>query len=157
MSLDATRNIYAQLEVQFPAQLAYFSMGVLLQLYFDKLKSHFLGISLITLCLFLLDQFFTGDLLDVFWISGFVFVFGFWRYFGEFAKYGDFSYGTYIVHWPILQVLIVLGALKFGPVVFFLLAVSLVAIAAILMWYLVERKFLASSNHYRSASTQAPV
>jgi peptidoglycan/LPS O-acetylase OafA/YrhL len=148
-SIDAPRNIYSQLEVQFPAQLVYFIAGVLLLLYFDRLKFHFRAISCVTACLFLVDHWFTGDILDVVWISGLVFVFGFWRYFGNFAKYGDFSYGVYIVHWPILQTLIALGAAKLNPAAFFAAALSLVFLTAFLMWHLVENPFLASSSHYR--------
>lgn len=154
-TLDASRNLYSQLSVQFPAQLAYFTVGILLLLYFDKLKKHFLLLSCLTACLYLTDHFFTGELLDVFWISGFVFVFGFWRYFGNFSKYGDFSYGAYIVHWPILQVLIALGVAALHPAVFFVCAIFLIGIVSVLSWHLVERRFLASSNHYRRASAEA--
>lgn len=146
---ETPRNIYALLEVQFPGQLIYFIAGVLILLYFDKLKFHFLAVSCVTACLFLVDHWLAGGALDVFWISGFVFVFGFWRYFGNFAKYGDFSYGVYIVHWPILQTLIALGAERFNPAVFLLLSLSLVGLTAFLMWHLVENRFLASSSHYR--------
>ena len=78
-----------------------------------------------------------------------VFVFGFWRYFGNFSKYGDFSYGVYIVHWPILQTLIVFGLARFNAVIFLLVSLSLISLAASLMWHLVESRFLASSSHYR--------
>ena len=64
-AIDASRSIYSKLEVQFPSQLVYFSAGVLLLLYFDKLKSHFLGIACITACLFLVDHFFTGENLEM--------------------------------------------------------------------------------------------
>jgi peptidoglycan/LPS O-acetylase OafA/YrhL len=154
-ALDSSRSIYAKLEVQFPAQLVYFSAGILLLLYFDKLKSHFRAIACITAALFLADQFLTKDILDVFWISGLVFVFGFWRYFGNFAKYGDFSYGVYIVHWPILQTLISLGLAKLHPAIFLALALSLIALTAVLLWKLVESRFLASSSHYREGSPKA--
>jgi len=151
-TLDTSRNLYSQLEVQFPAQLVYFSAGILLLLYFDKLRFHFRSIFFITVCLFLMDHFFTGEILDVFWISGLVLIFGFWRYFGNFSKYGDFSYGAYIVHWPILQTLIALGAARFSPALFFLLSMVSIALASMLMWHLVETKFLARSNHYRQES-----
>jgi peptidoglycan/LPS O-acetylase OafA/YrhL len=90
-TLKGSRSIYTQLEMQLPGQLIYFCAGILLLLYFDQLKSHFRSIACITISLFLLDQFFTKGILDVFWITGLVFVFGFWRYFGNFAKSGDFS------------------------------------------------------------------
>jgi len=155
-SLQNSRTIYAQLEVQLPAEFVYFGAGILLLLYFDKLKAHFRAISVITACFFLLDHFFTGQILDVVWISGLVFLFGFWRHFGNFSKYGDFSYGVYIVHWPILQILIAVGLARLNPAIFFLGSISLVAWAALLMWHLVESRFLATSSHYRQVSSRAP-
>jgi peptidoglycan/LPS O-acetylase OafA/YrhL len=156
-SLDSSRNIFNQLDVQFPAQLVYFSAGILLLLYFDKLKFHFLAISCITACLYMADHWLTHGVLDVFWISGIVFVFGFWRYFGDFSKYGDFSYGVYIVHWPILQTLVALGVAGLNPALFLLIAMSLIVLGAFLMWHLVESRFLASSSHYRQAVVEASV
>jgi len=79
-TLDSSRSFYAQLEAQFPGQLLYFCAGILLLLYFDTLKRHFLSISGISTGLFLLDHWFMRGNLDVLWISGLVFVFGFWRY-----------------------------------------------------------------------------
>jgi peptidoglycan/LPS O-acetylase OafA/YrhL len=152
-SAESWRSIYSQLEVQFPAQLVYFSAGILLLLYFDKLKRHFLTISVITACLFLLDQWVTRDALDVFWISGFVLIFGFWRYFGNFSNHGDLSYGVYIVHWPILQTLIALGATKLSAGIFLTVSVFLIGLAAFLMWTFVESRFLAGSSHYRQVTS----
>jgi peptidoglycan/LPS O-acetylase OafA/YrhL len=152
---DAPRNIYEKLDVQFPSQLVYFLSGVLLLLYFDKLKTHFRTILAITAVLYATDHFFTGELLDVFWISGLVFVFGFWRYLGKFAKYGDFSYGLYIVHWPILQIFIALGATQYSPAVFFLMSTTTIVLTSVLMWKLVESRFLGRSNHYHQESNRA--
>lgn len=154
-SVDAPRGIYQQLDVQFPAQLLYFIAGVLLLLYFDKLKHHFGAIAGATACIYLVDHFFLKSNLDVVWISGVVFVFGFWRYFGNFSKHGDFSYGVYIVHWPILQVLISLGVTDMNPAVFLAASLFLTFFAAFLMWHLVESKFLARSSHYRQVSGPA--
>jgi peptidoglycan/LPS O-acetylase OafA/YrhL len=155
-TLDSSRNIYSQLEVQFPGQLAYFVAGILIMLYFDTLKLHMRGIACIVVCLFVLDHWLTRGALDVFWISGFVLIFGFWRYFGNFSKYGDFSYGVYIAHFPILQTLIALGIAASNPPLFVLESLFLVGAAAILMWYLVERRFLRSSSHYRQGDLKAP-
>jgi len=155
LTFDRSRNIFSQLSVQFPAQLAYFIAGIVLLLYFDKLKSYFGIILAATVALYLVDHFFTGAILDsggtldLLWISGIVFMFGFWRYFGNFSKHGDFSYGVYIVHWPILQTLMALHVNRLNPFVFLALAVALIFLAAFLMWHLVEKRFLASSSHYR--------
>jgi peptidoglycan/LPS O-acetylase OafA/YrhL len=156
-SFENTRTIYAQLAVQFPGQFVYFGAGILLLLYFERLNKHFVSISLITACLFVVDHLFTGEILDVFWISGLVFVFGFWRYFGNFSKYGDFSYGVYIVHWPLLQIAIAVGLVRLNPAVFFLICLTLVGLTSVLMWHLVENRFLAGSSHYRQGSAKTPV
>ena len=155
-TLDPSRNIYSQLDVQFPAQLVYFVAGILIMLYLDKLKLHFRAIAVITAGLYLLDHWVARGVLDVFWISGIVLLFGFWRYFGNFSKYGDFSYGVYIVHFPILQILIAFGIANLSPAVFLLTSVVLVALAAVLMWYLVESRFLTSSSHYRQGAIKPP-
>jgi len=128
------------------------SFGILLLLWFDRLTTHFRIVAAATAILFLLDQFVTRDALDVLWISGFVVVFGFWRYIGNFAKHGDFSYGVYIIHWPILQVLIALRADRLNPALFLLIAASVIAATAFLLWNLVESRFLARSSHYREVS-----
>ncbi len=141
-------TIYSKLAIQFPGQLLYFCAGILLLLYFDRLKLHFRPILALTIGIYILDHWLAAGNLDVLWISGVVFVFGFWHYFGNFSKHGDFSYGVYIVHWPILQVLIYLGLARMNPAVFLLLSVFCIAVAGFLMWHLVESRFLKSSSHY---------
>jgi peptidoglycan/LPS O-acetylase OafA/YrhL len=155
-ALANSRNIFDKLDVQFPAQLVYFIAGVLILLYFDKLKRHFKSVALTTAALFIVDHWLTRGVLDVFWISGFIAVVGFWYYFGNFSKHGDFSYGVYIVHWPILQTLISFGLnTTLPPVAFLLVSILSVAVAAALLWNLVESKFLAGSSHYRQATQGA--
>lgn len=148
---EGTRNIYAKLAVQFPAQLIYFCAGILALLYFEKLRAHFLLIAMTSMVLFLSDQFLTHDYLDIFWITGVVLLFGFWKHLGNFSKYGDFSYGVYIVHWPIMQLLIHLGMAQHGAVLFFCLSVVCITSISFLLWHLVEKRFLATSSHYRQA------
>ncbi len=156
LSLDSSRGIYSELASQFPGQLLYFCAGVLVLLYFDTLKVHFKSIACVTACLYLLDHFLAHGCLDVIWISGMIFVFGFWRHFGNFSKFGDFSYGVYIVHFPILQALIALGLARWNPALFLLTSIFLIGLAGFLMWHLVENRFLAASSHYRQGSAKTP-
>lgn len=147
-----TAFLCSHLAIEFPGQLIYFLAGVVLVLYFDRLRRHLPLVAVGTVLLFAVDHFFTKGAFDVIWISGAVLIVGFWRYLGNFSKYGDFSYGVYIVHWPILQVLIATGvAAAMPPWRFFFLAVALVVLAATLLWHLVEKRFLRNSSHYRQA------
>jgi peptidoglycan/LPS O-acetylase OafA/YrhL len=150
-----SRSIYAQLGVQFPAQLPYFCAGVLLFLYFDQLMVYMRSIVAVSVCLYLVDHWRGRDNFDILWIAGFVFAFGFWRYLGNFSKHGDFSYGVYIVHWPILQLLIALGVVNWGTASFFSMSVFFVGLASVLMWYLVESRFLTRGSHYRAVLTES--
>lgn len=157
LGVEAPRTFYDKLSVQFPAELSYFIVGILLLLYFDKLKENIPMVAIATGIFYVADHWFGKGCLDVFWISGEVFIFGFWRYFGDFSKCGDFSYGLYIVHWPILQVLIWFGLAKSSPAAFLMASFVLVGLGSILLWHLVEKRFLASSSHYRRASAEKPL
>jgi peptidoglycan/LPS O-acetylase OafA/YrhL len=54
----------------------------------------------------------------------------------------DFSYGLYVYHWPILQILAVSGAAGLGEPIFLLLGLTLALGAAVLSWRFVERPAL---------------
>ncbi len=62
------------------------------------------------------------------------------------ARYGDFSYGTYLYAFPIQQMLVVLlkGQVNFAAYVALCLAASL--LAGIASWHLVEKQFLSKSR-----------
>ena len=146
-------DLYHKLAIQYPGQMLYFVAGMFIFLYFDRLRFLIPWISILTAAAFVFDHFVTKGRIDCIWISSFVLVSCFWRYLGNFSKYGDFSYGVYIVHWPILQVLITAGLDKVSPVLFLLASLSAIAIAAVLLWHLVESRWLARSSHYRQTST----
>ena len=149
-------HLYVDLKESLPGQLFYFIAGIVLLLNFEKLRRNFSLILCVTACTFLVDHFFLRGLLDVVWISGFAFFFGFVRYLGNFSKYGDFSYGTYIVHFPLLQTWVALGVAERSPEIFLLVALTSIALGAFLMWHLVENRFLAKSSHYRQATVAVP-
>jgi peptidoglycan/LPS O-acetylase OafA/YrhL len=54
----------------------------------------------------------------------------------------DYSYGLYVYHWPIIQILAVTGATQLGEPVFIVLAVCLALCAAMLSWVVVEEPAL---------------
>lgn len=153
--LQPSRTIWEKLDVQIPSQMAYFCAGILLLIYFEKLREHVLLVSAIAVSALVVDHVMHGEMLDVLWISGFVLVCGFIRYMGNFAKYGDFSYGVYIVHWPILQCMIWFKLTRLAPAAFLALVIVFVLAGSFLMWHLVEKRFLASSSHYRHAPGEA--
>lgn len=65
------------------------------------------------------------------------------------TRWGDFSYGTYILHYPIIQILVAAGLFQWNPWVGLTVAVALVAIAAPLSWFFVEKPSLAHARSGR--------
>lgn len=58
------------------------------------------------------------------------------------TRWGDFSYGTYILHFPILQSMVALGLFQWSPITAALIALSLTALVAVLSWFFIERRWL---------------
>jgi peptidoglycan/LPS O-acetylase OafA/YrhL len=145
-------SFYSEMGRQLPGQLVYFIAGIALLLCFDKLKLYFPVVLGATVLLYFADSFLFAGMTDFLWISGIVFVVGFWRYLGNFSKYGDFSYGTYIIHFPLIQVMISLGFMARGPLVFVLVTWACVSLGSFLMWHLVEKWFLSRISHFRLGS-----
>jgi peptidoglycan/LPS O-acetylase OafA/YrhL len=73
-------------------------------------------------------------------------------YLGNFAKYGDFSYGVYITHFPILQILVSFGLFYTQPFFALGLASLMVLFISFFLWHLIEKQFLRKSSHYVSAT-----
>lgn len=67
----------------------------------------------------------------------------------DIGRYGDFSYGIYLYHWPILQTFIALGWFATSPGLAAFGAFVTVAMVSIGSWYLVERRYL---SHRRTAA-----
>jgi peptidoglycan/LPS O-acetylase OafA/YrhL len=52
--------------------------------------------------------------------------------------------------------MIFFGLTRLPPTMFLLLSLLLVALASVLMWHLVESRFLKSSSHYRQVPMETP-
>ena len=65
------------------------------------------------------------------------------------ARFGDLSYGIYIVHAPIIQVCIATGVFAIGSIIGAGVAVIASVIAAFALWHLIEKPFLRRDSAYR--------
>jgi peptidoglycan/LPS O-acetylase OafA/YrhL len=61
------------------------------------------------------------------------------------AKHGDFSYGIYLYHFPLVQTFIALGTFRWSPLAGSMTSVAVVGVSAVLSWQLVERTALHRS------------
>ena len=68
----------------------------------------------------------------------------------NFIKYGDLSYGIYLVHYPLIKIFIFLGISPLIPEFFFApLMTAFSGILAMLLYRQVERRFMVRGSHYK--------
>jgi len=144
--------IFLELSRQLPGQMSFFITGIALAAWRDQLnwKSALLPLGLILLLASVLLP-----VLDVLRAAGIgivvIFIATGLPHLFNAARLGDFSYGIYIVHFPILQGLIAGGFFLASPWLGLSLALSVSFIAAGLLWWLVERPALRADSAYRAA------
>jgi peptidoglycan/LPS O-acetylase OafA/YrhL len=68
------------------------------------------------------------------------------------SRFGDLSYGIYIVHFPIIQVVVALGLFAALPWAGLAATAILATGASLLLWHFVERPALRADSAYRTAS-----
>jgi peptidoglycan/LPS O-acetylase OafA/YrhL len=61
------------------------------------------------------------------------------------AKHGDFSYGVYLYHFPLIQTFIALGLFQWSPLTGWMTTVTFVLFCAVISWKFVERPSLHRS------------
>lgn len=140
---------YAELAKQMPGQLMFFLPGAWAWYEGERLRSQGHRVGVVGLLLLALayqwDQtrptpgVFLYPLaltLCVFWVAHIL------RPLANVARHGDLSYGIYIVHFPVIQALIQLGAFSWSAQGGLLLSVGITFALACLSWHGVEAPFL---------------
>ena len=72
------------------------------------------------------------------------------------ARWGDFSYSTYVLHWPILQLVVAAGVFAVHPWGGLALAFLMIAVGAVISWFLVEKPAL-DRVHVHAQRLKQPV
>ena len=152
-------GLWLEVQRQLPGQLAYFVAGALGYYYLPFVSRQGWRLVALALLAFAMQAWLPWALLGPLAIATLVvFAACVLPCLGNFGKYGDFSYGIYILHFPLLQTLVSLGWFKGNAVPMLLVAAVLLLILAVVLWKLVEQPWLQRSSHYRSvAHAAAPV
>lgn len=146
-------GFYLELQRQLPGQLAFFIAGAAGYYYFHYLAKYAALLVASAVAAFAMQAWLPWVAIQPAALGVLVVFFAcVIPCLGNFGKYGDFSYGIYIVHFPILQTLVAYGLFKESPWSMLLLAGALVMTAAILLWHFIEKPFLRKSSHYVAAS-----
>ncbi|MEO1670936.1 MAG: acyltransferase [Cyanobacteria bacterium J06631_2] len=142
-----------QLEQQLPGQLALFISGAFLYSFYDKFRQNILAALAIATLILTVHNFVT-QINFAYPIALAVFVLYFclmFKYLGNFGKYGDFSYGIYIWHFPILQVFVHFNLFE-QPFIATPLLFLCVFAASFISWNWIEKPFLKKRSHYTKAA-----
>ena len=146
-------GVYLELGRQLPGQLSYFMAGAALYYFlpiFERRIKYFLVVAALILAA---NTTFSLPLLEPFALATVVVFFGLFFHVGNFGKYGDFSYGFYILHFPVIQFILHAGWFGESPWYFLVAVILMTATGAVAMWHLVEKRFLFRSSHYVAAAT----
>lgn len=153
-------DIWLQLQRQLPGQLGYFLVGTGLYFLRDRLRGRWLALAAAAMAMYaamaVSREPVAATLLEPLALG--ILVIGAATaapYLGNFARYGDFSYGVYIIHFPVVQALVAIGLFARHPWGAFCASLALVAVLSALSWHLVERPFLRRRSHYRLAASRA--
>ncbi len=152
-------ELWQRLQRQLPGQLSYFLAGVALYYLNDRLKGRWSALAAAGLLMFASMAVFASPLLTTLLeplALGILVIFAATAlpHLGNFARYGDFSYGIYIIHFPVVQALVAAGAFAANPWAAAGAALALVTGLSALSWYAVERPFLRPRSHYRAAQSR---
>jgi peptidoglycan/LPS O-acetylase OafA/YrhL len=156
IALRTGSGVYAELAKQLPGQLSYFMAGAFFYYFlpfFEKRAVYFVAPAVAVLAI---GHVFALPWLEPLSLAAVVVFLGLFLYVGNFGKFGDFSYGVYILHFPIIQLLLDRQWFTDSPWTFLAAVVSLTGIAAVLMWHLVEKRFLFRNSHYIAATKEKP-
>lgn len=148
-----TGNHAVEIARQAPGQLSYFAIGAFLFIndrVFKYLFWYVLGFALVYfLCLntplkYMLQPFFYSGLTIYLCTQAFKNL--------HFARFGDLTFGIYLYHFPIIQILIWTHVFSQNLYLGIALTLMFTISLALMSWHGVEKRFLRKSSHYIKAS-----
>lgn len=150
LAVSSGSAIYFKLGRQLPGQLSYFISGALFYYYSDNIVRRRVLYCLMAFVVMVFSyKFEVLRLFEPIALATLVVALAYFViYFGYFSRFGDFSYGIYIVHFPIVQVFVSYGMFLKYPYLGMLLCSSIVLMTSYLLWHCIEKPFLKKTSHY---------
>ncbi|MBB4807614.1 peptidoglycan/LPS O-acetylase OafA/YrhL [Chryseobacterium defluvii] len=129
---------------QIPGALCYFIGGMLIYFNFDKFIQYKQPLFIVACITVWIDLIFHIKLFSPMMLSIIVLYIAYsFKFLNNFGKYGDFTYGIYIFHFPIIRVFATLGLFtSYNPYVMAVICMLLVIAIGIASWHLYEKRFL---------------
>lgn len=158
LAASTGRQVWSQLQRQLPGQLTYFLVGAGLYLFREGVERRWAALLAVAAAAFGAQWLAAGSpvkaAFEPLWL-GIAVVFAASRlpYVGNFARFGDLSYGIYIIHFPIIQAAVAAGLYARDPWGAFAATLAATVALAFLCWHFIEKPFLGSRSHYRLAES----
>ncbi len=142
-----------ELARQLPGVLCYFISGIFLFINIDFFKKWSIYLLPVALVIIYVEKgILSENILTPFALGICIFWFAFSNIpLKNFAKYGDFSYGIYLVHFPIIQIFVQENLFEKYSFYAFFLCVAIVVLFSVLIWNFVEKPLLRRKFNHKSA------
>jgi peptidoglycan/LPS O-acetylase OafA/YrhL len=131
---------------QLPGYLVYFVTGIFLFLNFDFVLENKKMLFFSSILLLIISRF-SPFQIDVFYpvAFGLMVIIAAYNlpFLNDFGKYGDFTYGLYIYHFPIIQLFRQYDLFeKYNPILTAFCVILITLFFAVLSWFFIEKRFL---------------
>lgn len=147
---STNNSTFVKLLVEQLAQLLfYFTNGMAIYFIWPHIQKQALQLFIVSSIIVLLSQILNLSIVEPVFLSIIVIYLAVnFKFLGNFSKFGDFSYGIYIWHFPIIQTLISFDFYKNSPCLALILSLFITFIFAIISWHLIEKPFLRKKSHF---------
>ncbi|MFZ4800018.1 MAG: acyltransferase family protein [Bacteroidia bacterium] len=137
-------GIYSILARQLPGFLSYFICGIALYYYFEFFLRNKKLFFIVGFVLFTFEQLIDMEIFTPIALPLMVFAIAFsFSGLNTFAKYGDFSYGIYLFHCPIIKIAKDLDFFeRYNPLIVAITIILFVLFLGVISWHFIEKKFL---------------
>jgi peptidoglycan/LPS O-acetylase OafA/YrhL len=146
-------KMVAELSRQFPGMLHLFALGALFGVEERRLGQYLGWLALVSVPLFwLLHEHSLRAIVEpICYASVVLFLATQLQFQLNAGRYGDLSYGVYLLHFPIIQLFIHIGLFRGDPWLGLALLLPTILAAAFLLWHGVEKPWLKRNSHYVTA------
>lgn len=142
--------VYDFLKRQFPGQMMYFCSGIIILAYFPLFRKYMMYIFPASILLFLGRDFFLLKIFEPIALASILVTVAYsckWLHF--FNRMGNFSYGIFLLHFPVIQTFIHFGLDKYSLVLTLVLTTVLCTYLGTLSWKYIEKPCLYEPNKKR--------